>query len=225
MVRRYPAGDSLTASSPTRIAPDCTTLALAPRSLSALPSGVLTNRSASWPNRAANFAQPVCGFFESSITAEPTRSRVPGGKFSMLRSRSIRSWSPDNSHRSSDCAISERNRAFITVICATGSALPSGVVGFARTFQLSPDRPRSTSSSPSETTSRRSTPGRRTSFTSGPLSLGDWRTCPKPASSCSFVGWSTTPSASPIATPRTPAAPRRRLPAAPAWGSGRHRGW
>ena len=53
--------------------------------------GVLTNRSASLPNRSANFTQPVWGFSEISITADPMDNCVPGGKFSMPMSMSITS--------------------------------------------------------------------------------------------------------------------------------------
>ena len=38
--------------------------------------------------RAVNFAQPVCGAALTSITAEPTSSRVPAGSVSSARSRS-----------------------------------------------------------------------------------------------------------------------------------------
>ena len=65
---------------------------------------MLTNLSASLPKRSANFAQPVCGFSDTSITAEPIDSRVPGGRLSTLISRSMMSWSPASCHRSFDCA-------------------------------------------------------------------------------------------------------------------------
>ena len=49
-----------------------------PRSRMLMAVGVLTNLSASWPYLLANFAQPVCGISDTSMTAEPmerTRTR------------------------------------------------------------------------------------------------------------------------------------------------------
>src|SRR4029077_13624662 len=76
------------ATSPTRIAPGCTTLAQRPRRRSRLPSAELTNFMASRPKRSTNLPQPVCGMLVTSTTADPSASRVPGGRLSSLRSRS-----------------------------------------------------------------------------------------------------------------------------------------
>ena len=57
-----------------------------PRRQSSCPTAELTSRSASVPNRPLNFAQPVCGFTDTSSTAVPMASRVPGGRFSLPRS-------------------------------------------------------------------------------------------------------------------------------------------
>ena len=55
------------------------------------PSGNLTNQSlaASTPKRAANLLQPVWGWAVTSMMAAPSASCVPGGRFSLLRSRSM----------------------------------------------------------------------------------------------------------------------------------------
>ncbi len=64
--------------SPTRTVPLFVILAFMPRSRSRRPSGVLTNRSASLPNRPENLAQPVCGFSDTSISASPIVEPRPG---------------------------------------------------------------------------------------------------------------------------------------------------
>ena len=79
---------SFVTSSPTRTVPASTTRVLIPRRLSARPSGELTKTIASRPKRSVNFLQPVWGSSVTSSTAEPIPSRVPGGRFSPLRSRS-----------------------------------------------------------------------------------------------------------------------------------------
>jgi len=79
---------SLRIVSPGRMVPDTATRAFRPRSRSSRPTRELTNRKASVPNRAANLAQPRCGCPVTSMTAEPTASRVPGGRLAGLRSRS-----------------------------------------------------------------------------------------------------------------------------------------
>lgn len=79
---------SLRIVSPGRMVPDTATRAFRPRSRSSRPTRELTNRKASVPNRAANLAQPRCGCAVTSMTAEPTASRVPGGRLAGLRSRS-----------------------------------------------------------------------------------------------------------------------------------------
>ena len=48
-------------ASPVETLPGSMTWAFTPRSRSSRPSGELMNLSASLPNRAENFAQPVCG--------------------------------------------------------------------------------------------------------------------------------------------------------------------
>ena len=58
---------------------------------SSRPSGELTNRRASVPNRAAKVRQPRCGLAVTSITAEPTARQLPGGRLVVLRSRSMKS--------------------------------------------------------------------------------------------------------------------------------------
>ncbi len=82
---------SFFAVSPTRIVPGCTTFALMPRKCSCLPTGELTNFMASRPNRATNFWHPLCGRAVTSITAEPSANRVPGGRLSALKSMSMNS--------------------------------------------------------------------------------------------------------------------------------------
>lgn len=53
------------------------TFALIPRKLSFLPRPELTNTTASFPNRAAKFLQPVCGGSVTSMIASPIEIRVP----------------------------------------------------------------------------------------------------------------------------------------------------
>jgi hypothetical protein len=71
------------------IVPGVTTLALSPRMRWARPVGELIQRSASLPKRALNLAQPVWGGSLTWMTAEPMARRVPAGRRSTLRSRSM----------------------------------------------------------------------------------------------------------------------------------------
>jgi hypothetical protein len=80
-----------------------------------VPSRELTNRVASTPKRAANFRQPLCGTAVISSSAEPTRSRVPAGRLSALRSRSTIRLSPASCQRAWSWAISAMVRAFMIV--------------------------------------------------------------------------------------------------------------
>ena len=64
---------------PTRTTPPCTTRAFRPRSRSRLPSSLLTNATASSPNRARNFLQPACGLAVTSrTTSSPICDPSPG---------------------------------------------------------------------------------------------------------------------------------------------------
>ena len=72
---------SLVMVSPRRTMPGSTTLAQIPRRLCSRPSRPLIQRCAARPNRRVNFAHPVCGLAVTSITADPSASRVPGGTF------------------------------------------------------------------------------------------------------------------------------------------------
>ena len=81
-------------ASPCRTSPGSTTRTCRPRSRRARPSGVFARRSASLPNRALNFAQPVWGGSVTSTSAVPIARRVPAGRFGSDRSRSTYSWSP-----------------------------------------------------------------------------------------------------------------------------------
>ena len=78
--------ESLTMASPGDTVPGATTIAQIPRRRRSLRE--LTQRAASVPNRAENLAQPVCGFVVTSMTAVPTRRRVPAGRLSAERSKS-----------------------------------------------------------------------------------------------------------------------------------------
>ena len=90
---------ALRTGSPGRTVPAWTTRALKPRSRSSLPSSEFTNATASSPKRARNFAQPLCGFLVTSMTAPPASgspiaSREPVGRLVVEMSRSTKSWSP-----------------------------------------------------------------------------------------------------------------------------------
>ena len=65
-------------SSPERMVPPTTTRAFSPRIRWARPVGELIQRSASLPNRALNFAQPVWGGSLTSMTASADRQPAPG---------------------------------------------------------------------------------------------------------------------------------------------------
>ena len=71
-------------TSPVRIVPASRIRALRPRIRWARPVGEFTQRSASLPNRALNFAQPVWGVSLISMTAVPIARRLPMGRFASL---------------------------------------------------------------------------------------------------------------------------------------------
>ncbi len=64
--------------SPRRTMPGSTTRALIPRRLRCRFSLEFTNRWAAFPNRPLNLTQPSWGAADTSITAVPRESRVPG---------------------------------------------------------------------------------------------------------------------------------------------------
>ena len=85
---RRSARASLRIVSPLLKVPGSTTFAHIPRRRRWRYGFAFTNLCASTPKRALNFTQPVCGGSVTSITAVPSASRVPGGRFSSERSRS-----------------------------------------------------------------------------------------------------------------------------------------
>ena len=107
-----------------------------PRRWSSLPSGEFTNRAASWPNRAANFAQPLCGSAVTSTITLPSCNRVPVGRLASDRLMSTNSWSPASAQRRGS---SPANRAMARV---HQRELPVGLGGAVGRVPAAPIPPR-----------------------------------------------------------------------------------
>jgi hypothetical protein len=82
------ARQSLRIESPLATVPGSITFAFKPRKRRWRCVFVLTKRCASFPKREENLTQPVCGSGVTSMTAEPSASLVPAGRFVYEMSKS-----------------------------------------------------------------------------------------------------------------------------------------
>ena len=166
-----PGRHGLRDGSPVRTMPPRTTRAFMPRSLAARPRSELTNRRASGPNRAENFAQPRAASRSPRARPIPTLQPGAGWKVLLHRGRNRRRAGRPPAANGRPVPGEQRDAA----------GVHQGDLGLGRRVrpaaQRSPTKPRPGSIRASVSTSRSPSAGRRTTISTLPSSRGDPSTC------------------------------------------------